>query len=691
MMRALITRVLTLTFGVSVTLLPAAEAAHRTRAGPSAAHAAACQPFAAVPCLLPFPNNLFTTPDASSPTGLRVRLPVQAMPTNRSGQRIEVAEYDRNDGFSPGSTVVVHVPGLDTEQALSNTGAVRLANMSETFAPSQPVVIIDQSTGTRQLIWSELDASASTPQSTDLLIHPGVDFSEGHTYVVALRDLRNASGQLIPAPRWFERLRDDRVLPPDERSQRARYETIFAALARAGIARENLYEAWNFTISSTQSLTGRLLAIRNNAFAQLGDHDLGDGQVQGSAPSFTVTATAQLTPLLRRVEGTFDVPCYLITCGASATAGFHYSSPGADASPTQLPGNVATAPYECIIPSSASPAHRARLLLYGHGFLSSHSEVEAEDVQQLAGAYNMVFCATDWWGLAKADAPFLLRALGNVNDLPRVIDRVQQGVLNTLYLGRLMINAQGFASNPAFQIGGEPVIDTSKLYYDGNSDGGILGGIATAVAPDFTRAVLGVTGMDFFNLLVPRGQAFSALGARVLQNYPDQSLHPLILDLLQQLWDRADPNGYAEQMTSEPLPDTPAHVVLMQIAYGDFEVSMYAAAVEARTIGASAHEPALDVNTDRAQDSNLFVGIPAIPPNPFEGSAIVLWDSGPGRTQPPPLADLPPVASAVNQDPHEDPRYTPAAQLQISDFLAPDGAVVDVCNGQPCEPPWYSP
>jgi hypothetical protein len=691
MVRALIVRLLLLALGVCVTVLPSVAAARRARAGASAVGAGDCRPFTAVPCLLPFPNNLFTRPDSSTPTGLRVRLPTQAMPTSSSGQRIEVAEYDRNDGFSPGSTVILHVPGLDDKQALSNTGAVRLADMSEAFAPNQPIVIIDQSTGTRQLIWTELDARASSPQNTDLLIHPGVDFSDGHTYVVALRELRDASGHLIPAPRWFKRLRDDRSLPRNERSQRARYKAIFAVLARAGIARGNLYEAWNFTVSSTQSLTERLLAIRDDAFAQLGDYDLGDGQVQGSAPSFTVTNASQLTPQLRRVEGTFNVPCYLITCGASATAGFHYSSPVADALPTQLPGNVAAAPFECIIPSSASPARRARISLYGHGFLSSHSEVEAGDVQQLATEYNIVFCATDWWGLAEADGPFLLRALGDVNDVPREIDRVQQGVLNTLYLGRLMINAQGFASNPAFQSAGEPVIDTSRLYYDGNSDGGILGGITTAVAPDFTHAVLGVTGMDFFNLLVPRGQAFSAFGAHVWQNYPDQSLHPLILDLLQQLWDRADPDGYAEQMTSEPLPDTPPHAVLMQVAYGDFEVSMYAAAVEARTIGASTHEPVLDLENDRRQDSNVFTGIPAISRYPFEGSAIVLWDSGPGRTQPPPLADVPPVTSATNQDPHEDPRYTPAAQLQISDFLAPGGAVVDVCNGQPCQPPWYSP
>ena len=66
----------------------------------------------------------------------------------------------------------------------------------------------------------------------------------------------------------------------------------------------------------------------------------------------------------------------------------------------------------------------------------------------------------------------------------------------------------------------------------------------------------------------------------------------------------------------------------MDIAYGDFQVSMYAGAAEARTIGASAYEPALDA--DRSRDRNLFYGIPAVGHFPFSGSAIEVWDSGAG-------------------------------------------------------------
>jgi hypothetical protein len=163
----------------------------------------------------------------------------------------------------------------------------------------------------------------------------------------------------------------------------------------------------------------------------------------------------------------------------------------------------------------------------------------------------------------------------------------------------------------------------------------------------------------------------------------------MILDLLDQLWDRADPEGYGPYMTTHPLPDTPTHQVLMQIAYGDFQVSMYAGAAEARTIGAHAYEPALD--PDRERDANLFFGIPKIGRYPYHGSAIEVWDDGPGRVQPPPVADVPPTAGPNNMDPHEDPRNTPAAQQQISDFLEPNGAVVNVCGGSPCHTSVYTP
>jgi hypothetical protein len=679
----------------------ATAGAHAARTARSVRSAAAkpasdCQPYSSTPCLLPFPSNLFTRPDKSSATGLRVNLPAKAMPVNTKAARISTAPYDRNDGFSPGSAAIIHVTGLDNAAAFAKTRSVGLLNMGASFAKKAPIVVIDEATGKRQLIYTQLDANASTPATTNLIVTPGQDWTDGHTYIVAMRNLRNSKGHVIKAPSWFEKLRDGRKLPKNERSQAKRYTETFAALKKAKIARDNLYVAWDFTVGSEKNLTGRLRAIRNNAFAQLGDTNLADGKVTGKAPAFTVTSNQPQSGAtgIEDVEGTLQVPCYLVVCGPSATAGFHYSSTKPDATPTQTPGNTATATFECIVPSSASPSNPARISLYGHGLLGDMSEVTDSWVVSLAQNYNMVVCATNWWGLASGDTLNDAAAIGDLNLFPNVIDRLQQGVLNTLFLGRLMDNPGGFASNAAFQSGGTPIIDTSNLFYDGNSQGGIEGGLTTAVSPDFTRAVLGVTGIDYGNMLVQRSTDFAPFKAILEGSYPDASMYTVILDLADQLWDRGDPDGYAAYMTSHPLPDTPAHTVLMQNAYGDFQVSQYAGAAEARTIGASVYEPALD--PDRSADKNLYYGLPAIKHFPFAGSAVEVWDGGPGFVQQPPVGNVPPVGNTspsgpINQDPHETPRKTPAAQQQISAFLQPNGSLIDVCGSSPCHTSVFTP
>ena len=132
---------------------------------------------------------------------------------------------------------------------------------------------------------------------------------------------------------------------------------------------------------------------------------------------------------------------------------------------------------------------------------------------------------------------------------------------------------------------GNPVIDTSDVFYDGNSQGGIFGGTVMAIAQDITRGVLGVPGMNY-SLLLTRSVDFDTYAAILYPAYPNELQRPLVLALIQMLWDRSEPNGYAHHMTSDPLPDTPAHKVLLHVAFGDHQVANVATEIEARTIGA---------------------------------------------------------------------------------------------------------
>ena len=124
--------------------------------------------------------------------------------------------------------------------------------------------------------------------------------------------------------------------------------------------------------------------------------------------------------------------------------------------------------------------------------------------------------------MSEADLPNALGALGDLSKFPTLPDRLQQGFLDFLYIGRALVNPQGLAANPAFRDAGGPLIDTRRLFYYGNSQGGIAGGALTAIAPDFNRSVLYVGAMNY-SLLVERSVDFDPFGAILDGSYPTAS------------------------------------------------------------------------------------------------------------------------------------------------------------------------
>jgi hypothetical protein len=650
-------------------LTPAAEAQRRA--------ATACDPFASRACLMPFPNDMnLTVRDRRTPTGLRLRLPARAMPANRRGRRIAVAEYNRQDGFSPGQTIVVRVPGLTSARAFRRSRLVPLSDLGQAARDRTWPAVINTETRERHPVYAELDANARRARDRMLLLHPARNFEEGQRYVVAFGPLRNASGRRIRASRGFRALK--RGAGP--RRLRARYRRIFRDLRRVGIGKRDLTLAWDFTVASERGLTARMLHIRDDAFAQLGDRNLADRRVEGASPGFTVTnVVANPDPrILRRISGTFTVPCYLNAPGCPPGSRFNYASRAKDALPAQRPGNTQTARFECHIPVSAATSP-ARAALYGHGLLGDADQIDEPNIRDMSAEHNFAFCATAWSGMSEEDIPNAVKILGDLSSFPTLADRNQQGFLNQLYLGRLLIHPQGLTSHPAFA----GLVDPSRLYYDGNSQGGILGTALTAIAPDFERAVLGVPGINF-SVLLTRSSNWDTYGAVFNPAYPRESERPLALALINLLWDRGEGNGWAHHVSGEPPAGTPPHRVLIHAAVGDWQVTTYQADVLARTIGASGHKPAFAPG--RSLERVPLFGIPAFA-SPFAGSAIVYWDNGPPRPDgstgsgPAPLENRPPREGT---DSHYAARTTPAARRQKAEFLL-NGNVVDVCGGQPCQ------
>ncbi len=637
--------------------------------------ATGCDPVAPAGCLLPFPNNYFTVPDRHSRTGLRVHFAADAMPANVLGQHIDPAEWNRQDGFSPGEPILVQVPGLDV--AASHIAPV--TDVGSSLDPDAPIVLINARTGRRTPYWAELDAhAAAQPDRQLLIIRPAVALDEGTTYLVALRHLRNSAGSLIAAPASFTAALAARGR--DRTVRDAQIQRIAMRLAIHRIDPAGLYLAWDFTVASEQNLTGRMLAIRDSAFRALGN----------ASPRFTIASVTDFTAgqdarIARRVTGTVTVPSYLTGTGGPGSR-LHYGPVGGNglpATPDALPtpsGTDLQADFVCNIPRSADAGHPAHLSLYGHGLLGRPTEINAGNVKDMSNNHDFMFCGTSWIGLANADISYVAGVFTNISGFAAVADRLQQSFLNFLFLGRAMDTRAGFASDPAFQdASGRPLIDVrGGLHYDGNSQGGINGGALTAIAQDYTRAVLGVPGMNYSTLL-QRSVDFAPFQQILDAYYPDLIDQQLIFGLLQMLWDRAEADGYAQHMTSNPLPDTPKHTVLMHVAFGDHQVANAAAEVEARTIGARIHTPALAPGwSDEVQP---YWGIPAMPDHPYRGSAMVVWNSGAAFAPPP--TNLAPLAPQYGTDPHEFPRAQPEAQQQKATFLL-TGFVTDVCGGMPC-------
>jgi hypothetical protein len=357
--------------------------------------------------------------------------------------------------------------------------------------------------------------------------------------------------------------------------------------------------------------------------------------------------------------------------------------------------------FVCNLPAGAvdEPAHPT---LYGHGLLGSRGEANGGSTTALR-RLGFAPCATDWWGMSIGDLPNVALMLTDFSFFPSMVDRSQQGFLNFLFLGRALRHPAGLTTDPAFRgPDGEPLLAHDELFYDGNSQGGIMGGALVALAPDLTRAKLGVTAMNYSTLLT-RSADWEKPGTLTERlpgldptkptdtvAYADAfyTAYPSVIDqqigyaLAQMLWDRGEADGYALHMIDDPLPGTPVHQVMLQVAFSDHQVANVAAEVEGRTIGARLHRPATPDGLHWAVDPTFGFDVwdPSVQGPLRDDSVLVYWLSTDRGLTTPPTGNAPPRGG---QDPHEDPRRDKAASAQVAHFLL-TGEVVDVCHGGPC-------
>jgi hypothetical protein len=593
-------------------------------------------------CLLPYPSSRYLTSDLASATGLRVTYPAEVLPPNAAGVRPSPTLFVA-DGFSPGTGILT---SFVRKVSVERSAAATQHTIGRSLEADSPTVLFDVTSGQRLAHWVETDSL----DPTVLWLHPAQLLQEDHTVAVAIRQLVDEGGEALPVDAAFAALRDGQPTDaPDLETRRPDFEVLFEALERAGVGRRGLQAGWQFHIASGAWLRSELIALRDDMLARMGPQGL--GCTVSSVEDGYGAGTAVVS--YRRVRGTYRVPSYM-------------TSPTPPARLYRVEGRPAfkelvDVPFTAIVPTSVKSGGRpTRTIVYGHGLMAEGERtISSVEFRKSLDGLASVAVATDWAGMSVSDLGAVAGALGNVNQFLNVTDRLHQGILNTLALGRAFKGS--CAQMPEF----EGLIDPRLLSFAGGSQGGILGATLLALATDFDRGVLMVNAAAF-TYLMPRSIDFSPFLPQFEAAYPNPLERALVLTMLQGPWDHTDPAGWLPHLT-RGLPSLTPKRLLSVTVKNDAQVPNLGSDFAMRSAG-------LGLMAGSARDPWGFSPAGADPQ-----SAYLVVDMG---DRPVPETN---VAPTQNDKGHSRVIGAASVLRTIDDFLRPDGKIVGHCSGV-CDP-----
>lgn len=612
-----------------------------------------CNPLGGVTCMLPWPSSAYLTADATTETGFRLDLPPAAMPVNVDGNPIEVAPYNRFDGFPPSAPVLVVMPN-----GFSGVGLPPPDDPAKSLAADSPIVLWDMTHNARAPFFAEIDTNVEDPVQRALIIRPLVRLQPATRYAVFLRNtLTDVDGAPLTAPAPFVSLRDDGVYE-HPRLGRDRYPAIFDAAAAAGVAKADLVLAWDFVTASDEFLTSDLLTMRSAGLTAMG--------TAGANLTFTASErTANPNLVSKAYVGTFKSPDFL-------TDGEHDGSVmNRDGSGAPRMQGMRDANFAAIIPTCATTATGPLpVVIFGHGLFGSGSDYLDDDfLQTVANQYCYIVFGGDFIGLTDRQLTVAALAANDLNRANWITEKLAQSVIDFIALEHVIRGPMRASSQ--FKIGARELIDPDRVYYLGGSLGGIMGNVFMAYDPIITRGALGVPG-GAWTMLFERSLAWTALKGAATGSYPDPLQYELLVSLLGMRFEPYDPITTSPHVILDPLPDTPPKQILMWEAIGDCLVNNYSTETVARTMGLKMIAPA--VKHPWGLEETTMV----------QSSAITVLDEHP--------SPLPP--STTNAQPQDDNgthsgvNKRQAVLDQVRTFIL-DGTITQTCQvgGQaaPCD------
>ncbi|HET9987595.1 MAG TPA: hypothetical protein VFQ65_03730, partial [Kofleriaceae bacterium] len=263
--------------------------------------------------ILPFPSSLYERADPASPTGYDLDVPLGAFPGNtNTGVPFDPTPLARRHGWSPVTTILWAAPGGVDPATL--TGQDALAT-SITLASSTLILDITAS----QLVahFAEVDVNEQDHLDNQAVyLRPAQRLTGGHRYAVAITKAVKANGgKDLARTAAFQAVLDDRDFGHARLDQdRPRLRDAIAALEAAGVARDDLLVAWDFTVNDDATTIQDSLTARDVALEAMGPG--------GANLSYTITSdtgTVNGDPrIARRIELDYQVPAV----SGPALAGF---------------------------------------------------------------------------------------------------------------------------------------------------------------------------------------------------------------------------------------------------------------------------------------------------------------------------------------------------------------------------------
>jgi Bacterial Ig-like domain len=463
--------------------------------------------FAKTHALQPFPTNLDSVPDATQVTGLRVDLPkpdCASFPSDCA----DIAVLDTLDGFNIQPRITIPFSAaIDPSTVSSKTVFL--------VGPGHHVI------GINQAVWE--------PLTNTLHVESDEQLAEATTYLlVVTRDVRDPKGRQLN--KFNLGIRDDedgdQQGADDNDAAHSYRDALRAALAAEGIDRDDVAAASLFT---TQSITAISTKIRS--------------QLQSTPVSFVNGGTRDVFPLptvaaidwnqQTKTTGPLNPPAPLpiaALVGVGTIAFGTYDSPDYENADEVIPavGSLTGTPavqsvnklqFTLFLPAGAPPAGGWPVAIFGHGFTDSKNGAPVVVAGTLARngiatiAINVV-----GHGFGAGGTYTVLRNGGAASvTLPaggRGIDQDGNGTIDSTE-GVSAVGAQSLIGNrdglrqtvidimqlvkelkAGIDVDGDgtPDLSTSRIYYSGQSFGGIYGTQLLGLEPDIRAGVPNVAG-----------------------------------------------------------------------------------------------------------------------------------------------------------------------------------------------------